>query len=99
MFMLSSNRESMAKKQLRKDLESKMEAAISGLAETTDKKIRKAIKKASHLLADAIHDQPVKKKVPAQKKAPVEKKSPLKKAGPAKKTVPKKVPVKKRSSK
>ncbi len=76
----------MAKKQLRKDLETRIMTAISDMAQSTEKKVGKAVKKASRWLADALHQQPVKKKAAPEKKTA----APKKKTAPVKKTAPKK---------
>ncbi|MBV9989518.1 MAG: hypothetical protein JO301_17690 [Chitinophagaceae bacterium] len=66
-----------SKKDLRKNLETKMEQAISGLVDTADKKFHKLLKKAAKVLADGMHTRSKTKSVaPAKKKA-----APLKNGG------------------
>jgi len=73
----------MDKKQLRKNLELRLENTLSDLAQAADKKFKKLVKKASKLLADGLHhNKPepvsVNKKANAPKK--VTKKTAAKKA-------------------
>jgi hypothetical protein len=71
----------MDKKQFRKDIEAKLDTGFGHLVKGSDKKFRKLIKKAAHLLADGLHkpepkttDTKTKKAAPAKpaakKKAP-----------------------------
>lgn len=72
----------MDKKQFRKDIEAKLDTAFGHLAKGADKKFRKLIKKASHLLANGLH-KPEPKPKPAKtkkKKATAAKPAPKKKA-------------------
>lgn len=75
----------MDKKQFRKDIEAKLDTAFGHLAKGADKKFRKLVKKASHLLANGLH-KPEPKPKPAKAKK--------KKAAPAKPAPKKKAPVK-----
>lgn len=83
------------KKQLRKNIETKLEKTLVDLAHSADKKFKKLVKKVSKLLADGLHHKP--KKV-AQKKSKSAKKSiekSLTKKPSPKKATPKKIATKK----
>ena len=56
----------LSKKEIRKNIESKLVNALEEMAKSADKKFKKAIKKSTHILADAFH--PAKKKPVAKKK-------------------------------
>ena len=73
----------MDKKQFRKDIEAKLDTAFGHLAKGAEKKFKKILKKASHLLANGLH-KPEPKPAKAKKK----------KAAPAKAAPKKKAPVK-----
>ena len=65
----------MNKKQLRKEIEAKLDTTFGHLAKEADKKFRKIIKKASHLLTDVLHQTEAKpKKVKKAITVPVTKK-------------------------
>jgi hypothetical protein len=77
----------MAKKEFRKEIEAKLDTAFGHMAAKADKKFRKLLKKAAHILADGLHQpdtKAVKKK--AAKKAVAKSKPVVKKAAPLKKT-------------
>lgn len=66
----------MNKKQLRKEIEAKLDTTFGHLAKDADKKFSKIIKKASHLLTDVLHHKEAKpKKVKKATTAPVKKKT------------------------
>ena len=73
----------MDKKQFRKDIEAKLDTTFGHLAKGADKKFRKLIKKASHLLANGLHKPETKPAKVKKKKAVPAKPAPKKKA-PAK---------------
>ena len=83
------------KKQLRKNIEIKLEKTFVDLAHTADKKFKKLVKKVSRLLADGLHHKPKKvaQKKSKQAKKSVEK-SPIDKPTPKKATPKKSTPKK-----
>lgn len=73
----------MYKKQLRKNIELRLENTLSDLAQAADKKFKKLVKKASKLLADGLHHnkpEPVSVNIKANAPKKVTKKTPAKKA-------------------
>lgn len=68
----------MNKKQFRKDIEAKLDTSFRHLVKGSEKKFRKLIKKAAHLLKEGLH-KPNPAKTKTKKAAPV-KAAPKKKA-------------------
>ncbi len=84
---------SLSKKDARKDVEAKLEALFIADKKTiSDKKFKKAIKKAGKIITEALVEETevkapkaAKKAAPAPKKAVAKKTTPIKKAPAAKK--------------
>jgi peptidoglycan hydrolase CwlO-like protein len=78
--MSTSKNSISSRKELRHNLESKIETLVAAVYPAADKKSKKTIKKAARVLADGLYVKPKKKA--AQKTA-----KPAKKAVAAKKTI------------
>ncbi len=70
----------MDKKQFRKDIEAKLDTTFGHLAIGAEKKFKKLLKKAAHLLANGLHKPEPKPANPKKKKAAPAKSTPKKKA-------------------
>lgn len=73
----------MDKKQFRKDIEAKLDTGFGHLVKGSDKKFKKLIKKAAHLLADGLH-KPEPKPTKAKAKKALAAKPVAKKKAPRK---------------
>lgn len=83
----------MSKKEFRKEIEAKLDTVFGHMANKADKKFKKLVKKAAHILSDGLHKtEPKSGKIKKVKKTVV--KAAAKKTAPARKA--KKTAVKKK---
>lgn len=87
--MSTQKNSNSSRKELRHNLESKIETLVASVYPAADKKSKKLVKKAARLLADSLYVKPKKKTVSKKTVKPAKKAASVKKTVQAKKTIQK----------